>query len=348
MRDWSTPPRQEATGRGAQVDERPRLNRLFTRNELNLPDLDDYRVLKCDFHTHTVFSDGLVWPDWRIYEAWQDGLDAVAITDHIEHRINRAWLTGDLNAAYRIAERAADDMDFIVIPGVEITRDKPLGHLNALFIQDANPIEQADPLDALAEARRQGAFIVWNHPGWPDNQVTLYPLHERLMAEGLINGIEVMSQKDFYPEAVHWCLSFGKACLASSDVHCTTYGMYRDSLRPMTLVFAREKSRAGLYEALSAGRTLALFDGCLAGDERLLSPFVKACLKVRPIRNACMAVTNLSDIPFQLRSEQGVYLLPERKTIVIPAPPHPRWTMENCFVEKDHKLSLLLEETHSQ
>ena len=43
-------------------------------------------------------------------------------------------------------------MELIVIPGVEITRDKPLGHFNALFIQDANLIEKEDPLDSLAEA----------------------------------------------------------------------------------------------------------------------------------------------------------------------------------------------------
>ena len=74
------------------VYELTRLNNLFTRNEINIPGFDDYRVLKCDFHTHTVFSDGLVWPDGRIYEAWQDGLDAIAITDHIEHRINQGLL----------------------------------------------------------------------------------------------------------------------------------------------------------------------------------------------------------------------------------------------------------------
>ena len=43
------------------VYELTRLNNLFTRNEINIPGFDDYRVLKCDFHTHTVFSDGLVW-----------------------------------------------------------------------------------------------------------------------------------------------------------------------------------------------------------------------------------------------------------------------------------------------
>ena len=27
---------------------------------VDIPDLDNYQTLKCDFHMHTVFSDGLV------------------------------------------------------------------------------------------------------------------------------------------------------------------------------------------------------------------------------------------------------------------------------------------------
>ena len=30
------------------------------RNEIRVPDPEGYRTLKCDFHIHTVFSDGLV------------------------------------------------------------------------------------------------------------------------------------------------------------------------------------------------------------------------------------------------------------------------------------------------
>lgn len=330
------------------VYELTRLNNLFTRNEINIPGFDDYRVLKCDFHTHTVFSDGLVWPDGRIYEAWQDGLDAIAITDHIEHRINQDLLNGDLNQSYKIAKTAADDMDLIVIPGVEITRDKPLGHFNALFIQDANLIEKEDPLDSLAEAKKQGAFIVWNHPGWPDNNVTLYPIHEQLITKGIINGIEVMNYKDFYPKAINWCVSFKKTIMAGSDVHCTNSGMYRNRFRPMTLVFAREKSEAGIHEALLARRTIALFDGYMAGEIQILSQFVKSCIKIKYMKNSCIAVTNVSDIPFHIFNEDDSYMLPERKTIMMRIPANHLWTLENCFVKEDSKLSISINELRLQ
>ena len=56
------------------------------RNEIQVPDLDGYTTLKCDFHMHSVFSDGLVWPTVRVDEAYRDGLDAISLTEHIEYR----------------------------------------------------------------------------------------------------------------------------------------------------------------------------------------------------------------------------------------------------------------------
>ena len=58
--------------------------RVKARQEITLPMIDGYQLLKCDFHMHTIFSDGIVWPTLRVQEAWEEGLDAIAITDHIE------------------------------------------------------------------------------------------------------------------------------------------------------------------------------------------------------------------------------------------------------------------------
>ena len=56
------------------------------RNEIILPKVNGFQVLKSDLHTHTVYSDGNVTPEYRIQEAWTDGLDVIAITDHVEYR----------------------------------------------------------------------------------------------------------------------------------------------------------------------------------------------------------------------------------------------------------------------
>ncbi len=47
---------------------------LFAQNgddgrKINFPDIPGYKTLLCDFHQHTVFSDGSVWPNIRVQEA---------------------------------------------------------------------------------------------------------------------------------------------------------------------------------------------------------------------------------------------------------------------------------------
>ena len=60
------------------------------RREMVLPQVNGYNVYKADLHTHTIFSDGQVLPSLRVQEAWLDGLDIMAVTEHIEHRPTEA------------------------------------------------------------------------------------------------------------------------------------------------------------------------------------------------------------------------------------------------------------------
>ena len=56
-------------------------------HDITFPDIPGYKTLKGDFHQHTVFSDGVVWPHIRVDEAIAEGLDVISITDHVEkHR----------------------------------------------------------------------------------------------------------------------------------------------------------------------------------------------------------------------------------------------------------------------
>ncbi|HEX2977494.1 MAG TPA: PHP domain-containing protein, partial [Bacteroidales bacterium] len=72
------------------------------RTTINLPDIPGYVTLRCDFHIHTVFSDGSVWPTARVDEALRDGLDAIAITDHLEYTPKKDVLPVDHNAAWKL------------------------------------------------------------------------------------------------------------------------------------------------------------------------------------------------------------------------------------------------------
>ena len=56
------------------------------RNEIQVPNLNGYTTLKCDFTCTVFFSDGLVWPTVRVDEAYREGLDAISLTEHIEYQ----------------------------------------------------------------------------------------------------------------------------------------------------------------------------------------------------------------------------------------------------------------------
>ena len=179
------------------------------------PLADGRQVLAVDLHTHSVFSDGEVWPSIRVQEAQRDGLYGYAPTEHLEYQPHAKDIPHpDRNRSFEIATQevaapssgvAVPGEPLVVIAGAEITRDMPPGHCNAVFLADANKLFGKDPLDAFREARRQGAFTFWNHPYWtdqtPDGVARLTPLHERLIAEGLLQGIEVANMADVSPEA---------------------------------------------------------------------------------------------------------------------------------------------------
>ena len=307
-------------------------NQSQYRTEISIPGFDGYQTLKCDFHIHTVFSDGLVWPSIRVQEAWTEGLDAIAITDHIEYRPRKNIVVADHNESFKIAKQEGDKLGFIVIKGSEITRSKPLGHLNALFINDSNALDVEDPLQAIDIADAQGAYIIWNHPGWPDNKSTFYPVHDELIKAGKIDAYEVYNYTESYPLTFDWYAQYGIAPMANTDIHGTTaidYGCEKGWMRPMTLVFAAERTEASLREALEAKRTLAFFFGNLVGDQQYLSKLVSASLQTRPVGDR-LEVTNVSDITYRMTQGDALYVFPAGKTVLIKAP-QGELSVQNCF-----------------
>ena len=331
----------QAQIRNQDVYEITEMDQSRVRTEISIPDFGGYQTLKCEFHIHTIFSDGKVWPDIRVHEAWSQGLDAIAITDHIEYRPNKDILKGDLNESFKIAKNAGDAIGFIVIKGTEITRSKPLGHLNALFLNDVIPLDVEDPLVAIDEAKKQGAFVMWNHPGWPDDKSTLYPVHEQLIKEGKINGIEVFNYMEYYPVSFDWCNKYKLAFMANSDMHNTIKGDYGSNMRPMTLVFAEEKSEKGIRDALFAKRTIAFFYGELAGEPTYLQPLLLECLKVKNTTKNFTEIANVSDIPFRMTGDDGkLYLFPAKKTVLVEKSKAKTLTVTNCHTGMDELLKI--------
>ncbi len=171
---------------------------------ISFPDTKDYLTISSDLHTHSVFSDGHVWPNIRVAEAEKDSIDVLAITEHLEYQPHTNFIPNeDRNIAYLEAKKASEGTDLIVIAGSEITREMPPGHMNAVFIRDANKLFNIDlpkndkekeilnkkiremqwgtepaikehyilgnmwPAEKAVEAaNQQGAFLFWNHPDW--------------------------------------------------------------------------------------------------------------------------------------------------------------------------------------
>ena len=282
------------------------------RTELQFPDLPGYVTLKCDLHMHTVFSDGAVWPTVRVEEAWRDGLDAIAITDHVEYQPNHADVSTNYGRSHEIARVAAEPLGIIVIRAAEITRGEPPGHLNALFLKTIDPLNQTNDEAAVKAAADQGAFIFWNHPGWkqPERKSVWYAAQGEFYDQGWLKGLEVVNGGDYDPIAHQWCVDKKLAMLANSDVH-NPIGMIYDSSeeghRPVTLVFATERSEEAIKEALFARRSVLYAGRQLIGEEQFLKPLFDGALHVKnpDVRikgksRALVQVVNRTPISFEL------------------------------------------------
>jgi 3',5'-nucleoside bisphosphate phosphatase len=256
------------------------------RHEINIPDIKGYETLKCDFHMHTVFSDGSVWPTVRVDEAWRQGLDVISITDHIEYQPKKKDIPTNHNRNYEIAKSRADDLGIMLIHGAEITRPDPPGHMNAIFLSDVDPLDTPDNEEAVRRAVEQGGFIFWNHPGWkqPGRQSVWYDEQEEFFQRGHLSGIEVVNGRRYDPIAHQWCIDKNLTMMANSDIHNPInldYDISNGERRPMTFVYAKNKSIKSLKDGLQKRRTVLYFKNELIGKAKLLGPIFKNSIEIK-------------------------------------------------------------------
>lgn len=306
------------------------LEKPIIRREIKVPDVDGYKVLKCDFHMHTVFSDGYVWPDLRVIEAWATGLDVIAITDHVEGPVDRPYLSGDDNTSYELAKGVADYYGILLIKGGEITKKQPYGHYNALFLKDVNQIDVEDPFTAIENAVKQGAFIQWNHPEWNNALKGNFEFQKKLLEKGYLHGVEISNTSDWYPYVIDWALENNLSLMGNSDLHGLIMGEFNlDKFqRPMTLVLAKEKTVESVREALDNKRTIVWIADKLAGRNEWLSKLFLECVKFSNIemvnlekKEGKIKIENVSDIPWIIKFTSpvisGTHRLEPRTSTVI-------------------------------
>ena len=297
--------------------------KAFNPRKIDLPSVDGFNAYTADLHMHTIYSDAQVTPEMRVYEAYLEGLDILAITDHHSHpRVYRG--SDDMNVAVDCAVEAAKDFDLKIVRGFEITGSEPVGHINVLFTGDLNKYRLSQGFDTkecdkvLEIARGEDAFITTNHPGWPDQNSDLSDYIAGHIKDGTIQGIEVFNHKEFYPLAIDHALNYNLAMLGCTDSHYPTYMLYdqKDNHRDLTIIFAKDKSDEAIKEALRARRTIAWANNMLCGEESLLLSFIKAAVKVERFRTlesgeVLFRLYNSCSVPFYLSAEnsnENIYL----------------------------------------
>ena len=289
------------------------------RQEIILPKIGGYNLYKADLHTHTIYSDGAVTPSMRIREAWFDGLDIIAITDHMEYRrIERELikymgayikdeyrnlpkgvntnLQGvndkpdehgilvDMNVGYESAKELNEQYGMLVVRGVEITRNQ--GHYNAVFTKDNNKIYDPDIRKAIKNAADQGAFVFQNHPKRdPNTKTKMTALAEEMYEKGYVKGTEIGNGHAFWGWLVPHIMNNGLAPISNSDGHATMaerfYPYYnKDAYRNMTFILAKKCDEKSIKEALFAGRTIAYHSNKLIGKEEYLNEFFKNAVTI--------------------------------------------------------------------
>ena len=334
------------------------------RREIVVPGVNGYNVYKSDLHIHSVYSDGDVTPEYRVREAWNDGLDVIAITEHVEYRrhegkmisflkgyikegteavntrlidnpADKKGIQADLNVPVSLAQAAAKSYGLVIIPGAEITRTpETIGHYNALFTKDNNQIYAADPMASIIKAKEQGALIMHNHPGWRRMDLNLQDFEAKVYEAGLIDGIETMGGTEFYPKAITRALDKGFFMSSNTDIHQSTYEQYalNGEIRNMTLIFAEDNSLESLKEALKARRSIAYSYGSLAGEEQLLKDFFNASVSYKVISAAAngkktVGITNNTSLDYLI-------LLPGSNPVLLKP-----FTSLKTTTDKDGKLT---------
>ena len=323
------------------------------RTEIVLPQVKGFNCYKGDFHVHTSYSDGRVNPAGRVVEAWRDGLDIVAITDHFEGRkgeqrfmkVIAPYFEGKEPIKYQSASKAkrvkadfdaihqeaVDQLEksgypMLLVKGCEMARSAQThGHFNALFLQNFNDLYDADLEVALRNVKEQGGIVIHNHPAWRRDTSDKTEFHESVYGAGLIDGVEVANGYTFYPHIVRRCIDENLTMFGNTDEHSMTSHRFDNvgNYRTMTIVLAKELTEKAVKDAILKHRTIAYSGGCLIGDESWLVEYLNAAVDCRLLRvnkkdnEHTYLLTNNTSITLRLRRGKTIYELEPFKPIMV-------------------------------
>jgi predicted metal-dependent phosphoesterase TrpH len=221
--------------------------------------IEGYQILSGDFHVHAFVGDGGIAPWMLQRHATHVGLDVIAITNHNQ------------TLAGRLGRAAAQPSGPLVLVGEEITgRDY---HLIGVGIE--RPVNWDQPArGAIADVHAQGGVAIAAHPmhGFDGyDPVALADLDGVEVAyRDSLSSTMALQFVEFYQRTL--AQNQAVAAIGSSDFHTSgPMGLCR------TYLFVRERSEAGVIQAIRDGRSVGRCEsGRLRGRPelvRLLEPY---------------------------------------------------------------------------
>ncbi|SDU62851.1 CehA/McbA family metallohydrolase [Jiangella alkaliphila] len=192
--------------------------------------------LACDFHAHTLHSDGSLPVAGLAALGVEAGLDVLAVTDH--NTVSHHAVLPSVGAAYGIT----------LLPGQEVTTDR--GHANAF-----GPIPWVDfrqpPSSWVSAVESAGGLLSINHPLAGDCSWH-HPLEKRPPLAEIFHHSWMAHE---WTGPLAWWTAWGLSTvpIGGSDFHSPADG--RPLGRPVTWVASSSPAVPDVLDALRAGRT---------------------------------------------------------------------------------------------
>ena len=134
-------------------------------------------------------------------------------------------------------------------------------------------------------------------------------------------------ESDYYPEAHQWAIEKKLTLFSNSDIHNPLnldYSLRDGDHRPITLVFAKERTLPSIKEALTEHRTAVYSGNQLIGEEQFLKPIFeksisvsKSHVKIKGTQKVTLQICNMSDLDYELELVAPIPEIKVPKNVVL-------------------------------
>ena len=185
-------------------------------------------------------------------------------------------------------------------------------------------------------------------------------IQQKIYAEKLVDGIEVVNGSTLYPKMVDRCVDEELTIFANTDCHRTSAQYFPrggEIFRTMTFILAKECTEKAIKDALLKHRTIGYSHNHLVGEEMWLNEFFNAAVDCKVVAvnekkgHRAFQLTNHCSVPFILRRGKTIYTLNPFQSLRVNFGKDkntgkfnkPKFTVDNMWTVGDKHPSLTIE-----